>query len=152
MKLSEKIEVIIHVLDQSKADVRWYQEQQEIAEAEIMNLEHELEGVGVTHRSPPNSRERGKLATQYQHHRIKRRIAKDAVRVNQSLAKFVESDIGAKAVNQLRQILGEVRKQENCMDERVYGKRVAPENSPPNPDKQKKLNSMIKKWKKTRKK
>ena len=113
---------------------------------EETNLNHELEGVGNENRTPPNYKQRSKIATQLQNVLIKRRVAKDAIRINQPLLRFVESDVGTKALNQLRQTLGDVRKVENDMAERVYNKREL-NREPSNPNLENNLNKMIRKWK-----
>ena len=151
IKLSEKIEVIIYILEQCNADVRYYKAQQQEAENEETNLNHELEGVGTENRRPPNYEQRAKIATQLQNSLIKRRVAKDALRFNQPLLKFIESEVGTKALNQLKQTLGELRKVESEMQERVYIKREAG-NPAKNQAADKKLNDMIRDWKKQSKK
>lgn len=151
MKLSDKIEFVLHVMEQCQADVRWYTQQQEDAEKEQTNLNHELEGVGTENRQPPNYDERARIATKLQHNLIRRRVAKDSLRANQPLLRFIESDEGKRAMNKLQQTLGELRNVEQTMDARAYLKRetVAPET---NPEMSKNLNKLIKDWKKSKKK
>ena len=151
MKLSKKIELIICILEESMSDAKWFQRQQKEAEAEMTNLEHELEGVGVVHRSPPKDNDRRKLATKYQNERIRRRVAKDAVRVNEPLALFVESDVGAKAINRMRQVLGDVRKHETNMDNRVYSNRKVDNHSANNPQSNQQFNKLLRDWKRKNK-
>ena len=152
LKLSDSVELIINLLNQCRADVRWYDGQQKAADAEIKNLEHELEGVGVEHLVPPNAAQRNKLATRYQKERIKRRVAKDELRVNEPLINFLDSDIGKQAYNQLTQVLGKIRKDEQRMKERVYEKREAPPLSKlGNENARKNLNSLLRKYHKDRK-
>ena len=147
IKLSEKIELIVYIFEQCKADDRWYQEQQKEAESDETNLAHELEGVGVENRCPPKYEQRAIIATKLQNALIKRRIAKDNIRLNQPLFRFIESEVGAKALNQLKQTLGDLRRLENDMADRVYNKREAV-TTHKNPTLEKNLNQMIRDWKK----
>ena len=147
MNLSQKVELIIHILDQCQKDANWYDAKLKEAEAEELNLNHELEGVATDARLPPKYRERARIATHLQNVLIQRRVAKDGIRSHQPLIKFIESEQGTKAINGLKQALGELRKVEASMAERVYAKRET-ENPPSNKAAEKKLNKMIREWKK----
>ena len=146
IKPSERLELIIYIMEECRSITKWHKDKQTEAELEETNLTHELEGVGSENRTPPNYEQRAKIATRLQNVLIKRRVAKDTIRINQPLLKFVESDLGAKALNQLKQTLGELRKVENDMAERIYNKRGL-NSQASNPDMEKKLNKLIRKWK-----
>lgn len=125
MKLSEKIELILSILNQCPEDVRYYQSRLDEADAEKVNLEHELEGVGVENRTPPKYEQRAAIATKLQDTLKKRRVAKDIIRVNEPLLEFINSDVGIRTLRQLEQTLGKLRHVEKQMDERIFRKRVA---------------------------
>jgi len=144
IKPSERVEFIIRILEECKADVRWAKQQLKESEATVTDLKHELIGAGSEKGlHPPKYEDRAKIATKMQNALLTRRAAKDAIQINQPLLKFVESDIGTRAMNQLGQVLGELRNVERNMEERVYGKRGS-ENLSTN----KKLNRLIRDWKK----
>ena len=147
MNLSQKIELVIHILEQSQREAKWFDAKLKEAEAEELNLNHELEGVANDARLPPKYRERARIATHLQNVLIQRRVAKDGMRSHQPLVKFIESEQGTKALNGLKQTLGELRKVEASMAERVYTKREA-EKPTSNKAAEKKLNKMIREWKK----
>ena len=109
IKLSERIELILSILNQCKSDHIWYTSQLETEENKGNTLRHELEGVGVNHRTPPGYRERARLATELQAALIARRAAKDYIAITKPMADFLASDIGKNMVHQLQQQLGETR-------------------------------------------
>ena len=53
MKLSEKIEIIISLLEQSKSDYEWYDKQVNLEENRKNNITHEIEGVNSFDFKPP---------------------------------------------------------------------------------------------------
>ena len=146
MKISEKIELIIYLLEQCKSDSGWYQERFKDAEREENNIRHEMEGVGIENTGPPKFDRRAVLATKWQNTLITRRAAKDNIAMNQPLLEFIESDSGKNTINQLRQVLGKVRKVENDMSNRVYYKRET-DTAKRNPALEKSLNALIRDWK-----
>ena len=149
MKLSERIELVISIFEACKSDNDWYEQQQTKSEFEITNLNHELEGVGEENRSPPGRGERTKIAAKLQKALMQRRVAKDAIRAGQPVLKFMESDIGQKALNQLRQTLGELRRVERSMSERKYAPRTLAR-APGNPEMERNLEKLIREWKQRR--
>jgi len=125
IRLSQKVELVIGILKQCPEDARFYQSLLDEAEAQKVNLEHELEGVGVLNRQPPKFDQRAVLATKLQAALVQRRKAKDGIRANGPLLDFVVSEQGIRAINQLSQTLGKLRDVEKKMDGRVFRERVA---------------------------
>ena len=146
--LSEKIKLVIGILEQCSTDYTWYKAQLEAEQNKENTIRHELEGVGITHRKPPGYKDRAKLATDYQNVLITRRLAKDKVLLNEPVASFLDSDIGIKAVNQLKRVLGEVRKVESKMVDREFMPRYTENSAPTNHELEKSLEKMIREWKK----
>lgn len=148
MKLSEKVELVLNFLEQCKSDHTWYTKQLEVEQKKENTLRHELEGVGITHRTPPGYKDRARLATDYQTVLIARRIAKDHVMLNEPIVQFLDSEVGKSAVKQLRQRLGEMRKVESRMIDRKFYTRRAENTAPVNEDLKRNLDRMIQEWKK----
>ena len=144
--MSEKVELIIYLLEQCKSDTFWYQERFKDAEREENNIRHEMEGFCSENGKPPKFDRRAVLATKWQNTLIIRRAAKDNAALNQPLSDFVESDIGKNALNQLKQVLGKIRKVETEMKNRVYHKREI-NTATRNPALEQNLNTLIRKWK-----
>jgi len=148
LKISEKIELIIYILESCKKDVGYYHEKLKLSEKEQTDLYHELEGVSIYGKGKaPTFKERAKIATRLQKALFKRRIAKDQVRLNDPLLILVENEIGSKFLNHLRQVLGETRKIEKQLDDRVYSLRSDEDDRPSNPALEKSLNQLISQWK-----
>lgn len=142
--------MIIYILEQCKIDVQWYQEQLKDEERRENNILHELEGVATEDGCPPKYDQRATLATQLQNTLIARRIAKDNITINQPIVDFINSEIGREAINKLKQKLGEIRKIEKNLHERIYHKRKT-DDIPNNPIMKQNLNKLIRDWKKNRK-
>jgi len=147
IKLSEKIELILGILSQCKSDYSWYASQLEVEENKENTLRHEIEGVGINHRTPPGYRERARLATELQEALIARRAAKDYVAITKPMADFLITDIGKKMVNQLQQLLGEARKSESKLVDRRFLKRQTENIAPENLELKKNLDKLIREWK-----
>ena len=152
IKLSEKIELILAILNQCKSDYSWYSSQLEAEENKENTIRHEIEGVGVNHRTPPGYKERARLATELQVALIARRAAKDLVAITKPMADFLATDISKSMVNQLQQQLGETRKAEARMVDRKFRKRLTDNTAPENPELKKNLDVLIREWKDTREK
>ena len=146
VKMSEKVELIIYLLEQCKSDISWYQERFKDAEREENNIRHEMEGVCSESGRPPKFDRRAVLATKWQNTLILRRAAKDSIALNQPLSDFLESDAGKNALNQLKQILGKIRKVENEMTNRAYYTREI-NAAGRNQALEKNLNTLIRRWK-----
>ena len=145
--LSEKIELVLDVFEQSKIDLNWFESQKEADENKENTINHELAGVGVKNKTPPKYKERARLATELQDVLISRRLAKDGIAVHKPLVDFVESDIGKSAINALKQKLGEVRKAEGNQVDRKFFPRQTENAAPVNVEQQKKLDALINDWK-----
>ena len=142
IKLSEKIELVISILEQSAKDYEWYNEQLSCADKKTTDLYHELEGAGVDHTTPPNYQQRAVLATQLQDTLLTRRIAKDAVDIYTPLFEFSNSMIGKETLKRLKADLGAVRKREQNKEHRKYHRRVT-DMPPTHPS----LEKLIRQWK-----
>lgn len=150
MKLSEKIELIIFLLEQSRSDFDWYDRQTVLEENKQNNLTHEIEGVNTPDCKPPPYKKRASLATELQKCLLVRRAAKNEREINRPIMEFVESDIGKSALNALRKRLGDVRKIENNMSVRRYYARTTENAESLNADAKKNLEELIKAWKQKR--
>ena len=146
MKMSEKVELIIQLLEQCKSDVLWYEERFKDAEREENNIRHEMEGLGSERGKPPKFERRAVLATKWQHTLFMRRAAKDNISINRPLSDFLDSDIGKHSLNHLKQVLGQTRNVEKSMTNRVYYNRRT-DMAKNNPDLEKNLNKLIRRWK-----
>lgn len=72
-----------------------------------------------------NKAERNKVATKLQHSRRIRRENKDEVKLYEKIAKFFEDKENKAALNRLRQLLGQQRKEEEYLSSnRTYNPRV----------------------------
>jgi hypothetical protein len=149
MNLSEKIELIIFILEQSKSDFEWYDKQVYLEENKRNNLLHEIEGVEFPDAKPPSYKKRASLATELQNNLITRRISKDAREANRPIAEFVVSDCGKKTLNALRQRLGDVRKIEKGMNNRRYYHRLTENETCLNDNAKENLEKLIKDWRKS---
>ena len=129
IKLSENIELILNILENCRLDSQIYETALKEAENNQEDILHEIEGINDYEKLPPNYKQRAALATQLQNARIDRRIAKDYIKLNRPLLEFINSEIGAKAINLLKIRLGEVRKVENTMNIRRYYKRASVKNN-----------------------
>ena len=72
----------------------------------------------------PHSEERSKIATKMRASRITRRENKDTIEELEPLIEFLNIPANKKAVDQLTQILGKVRKAEKYHENRTYHPRV----------------------------
>ena len=147
MKLSEKIEITINILEQCKKDYGWYEEKLKEEERKKTDIMHELEGVGVDNKTPPHYGKRASLATQLQDVLISRRIIKDNLIINEPLFELADSGQGKDIINKLKGKLGEVRKAEAYTEDRKYNKRAISQ-APGNPA----LEKLIREWKRDLKK
>ena len=142
MKLSEKIELIICILEQSKKDCEWSAAALDEENRKKTDILHEMEGAGIDNKTPPKYDQRANLATKLQNTLIARRLAKDAFQINEPLYELVESEFGKTMLNKLKAKLGEVRKEEKNKENRLYAKR-SNEQLPQNPT----LDALIRDWK-----
>jgi hypothetical protein len=148
VKLSEKVELILDILDQCVKDYKWYKAQLEADENKVNTLRHELEGVGINHRKPPGYNDRARIATELQTVLISRRVSKDNIALNEPMVCLINSDVGKNIINQLRQRLGETRKIESKNSGRIFYRRQTENSSPENQELKRNLNKLIHQWKK----
>ena len=99
---------------QAQRDLRFYAAEQEKANGEFEDWKHKLE------LEDPKYKERARIATQMQDALQRRRTAKDAVALLTPFVDYVNSPQGAAALNQLREVLGKCRKQEEYFTRRTY--------------------------------
>lgn len=71
-----------------------------------------------------NVRERSKICTRLHHSRNERRRNKDIVEVTEEIVKFFAEPQHKKTLDQMRQLLGRVRKVEKYHKDRTYFPRV----------------------------
>lgn len=71
-----------------------------------------------------NYSERAKIATKLSRCRQLRRQSKDTVEILEPLIAFIEGDKGKQMLNLMKEVLGQTRKVEGRMDNRVYRYRV----------------------------
>lgn len=84
----------------------------------LQDLLHEIEFA-------PNKAERNKIATKLQRSRRIRRENKDEAKLYEKIAKFFEDKRNKDALNQLRQLLGQQRKEEEYIfSDRTYKPRI----------------------------
>lgn len=84
----------------------------------LQDLLHEIEFAS-------NKAERNKAATKLQHSRRIRRENKDEAKLYEKIAKFFEEKENRNALNRLRQLLGQQRKEEEYLSStRTYNPRV----------------------------
>ena len=152
MILSEKIELIIAILEQSKSDFEWYDKQVNLEENRKNNINHEIEGVGDPEAKPPLYKKRASLATELQKCLLARRFAKDAREINRPVFEYINSNTGKNTLNTLKQCLGDVRKIEKNMKVRRYYYRQTENTDILNEDAKKNLDKLIQDWKKQKRK
>ena len=99
---------------QAVRDLNFYTAEQERAQGEVMDIQHKIELEN------PNYKERAKLATKMQDALQRRRTAKDAVALLTPLVEWTQTPQGIAAMNQLREVLGKCRKQEDYFSRRTY--------------------------------
>lgn len=118
-KHSEKLSDIVRYFDSIKSEYESNLQNIAVKDAEHQDFIHSLELDDLKYK------ERAKIATQIQQSRKDRRISKDIVDVLEPLYSFIESDSGKRSMNQLKNILGNMRKREEKQLTRVYHKRIA---------------------------
>lgn len=100
------------------------QSDHEIAFQEVKKCDKETQDI-LHQIELGNSKERNKFATQLAKVRRKRRIAKDVVDVSSDLVEFMHSKEFITTYRRLEQLLGEVRKKEQYVENhRKYNPRV----------------------------
>ena len=121
--LSEFIEAFLNRLDEVKPAYDWHFNNVGERDKESTDYLHSLELDGLGYAA------RAKLATKWKLNRTDRRKSKDMVVLLEPVMKFLEDEMNKKTINRLRNVLGEVRKQEETQKNRGYRKRVQEENN-----------------------
>lgn len=117
-KFSETIGAFCDTVTNAKRDYEWNYEEVNRLDKLTQDYLHQLELENL------NYAERAKIATQLAHCRQERRQSKDTVEILEPLIEFLDSDKGKQMFSLMREILGQTRKVENRMGNRVYKYRV----------------------------
>lgn len=123
MKKSEIITQFLNYIDNCQKQYDYAYEKVGIEDRRTSDLLHELEIENTT------SNERSKLATKLRNSRRDRRYWKDIVEECEPIINFANVPVNKKVINQLKQLLGEVRKVENYHSTRTYIPKVEKEKS-----------------------
>ena len=118
MKKSEYIKAFLDFLRESELQYRFSHETVETEDKRCQDLLHAIE-------FEPSSKERSKICTRLRNSRIKRRENKDTVEELQPIMDYLKDY--KRAVDQLGQVLGAVRKIEKYHANRSYKPRVEKE-------------------------
>ena len=117
MKASEEIKGFLDFI--RGCEVR-YKMALEVMETENKRTQDFLHAIEFE----PHAEERSKIATRMRASRITRRESKDTIEELEPLIEFLNIPANKKAVDQLTQILGKVRKAEKYHENRTYHPRV----------------------------
>ena len=120
-KPSEQITNFLNFITAAQSHYKFCKEEQEKQEALTQDFLHSLELDGL------NRSERSKLATKLAVNRKDRRYYKDRVEELESVIQWATDPTNAKAINQLKQVLGACRKQENYHKDRTYTPKILKE-------------------------
>lgn len=121
MKKSEELEKVIAFLDQINSSYNFCNEEMKRCDDLTQDYLHKLELEETSYS------ERAKIATALKKVRKERRIYKDKIDVLLELLVINDSDFITKFKNQLRQVLGAVRKAEKKQENRIYINKVLKE-------------------------
>lgn len=117
-QFSETIGAFCNAVRNAKRDYEWNWEEVNRLDKLTQDYLHQLELKGL------NYSERAKIATHLSKCRQERRLSKDTVEMLQPLIEFLDSDKGAQMMNLMREVLGQTRKVEGRMENRIYRYRV----------------------------
>ena len=117
MKASERIKSFLDFVRESETHYNLALEAMETENKRTQDFLHAIE-------FEPHSEERSKIATRMRASRIARRENKDKVEELEPLIDFLSVPANRKAVDQLTQILGRIRKVEKYHENRSYHPRV----------------------------
>lgn len=122
MKLSNRVAIFLKFFDDTLSAYRFCSDELTRLEKEQNDLLHAIEF------NPNGYKERNKLASKLEVVRKDRRFYKDRVEEIKALAEFAKDPANVKAVNMLKQALGQMRKEESYHEKREYWPRsVDPE-------------------------
>ena len=111
---SQFIKAFLDFIDNAKSEYNYNLEAMKNEERITQDYLHKLELEGLDYR------ERSKVATQLVANRQARRIYKDAVEELELIVEFFDEPQNKKVLNQLSQLLGQVRKVESYHERRFY--------------------------------
>jgi len=117
MKPSEQIKQFLDFLTEVKNEYNYASEIVGTEDKRTQDLLHAIEFES-------HSKERAKIATKLRNSRIIRRENKDIVEVLEPIISFMSDEKNIKTLNQLTQLLGQVRKVEKYHENRSYHPRV----------------------------
>ena len=117
-EISEVLQDFINYIDRCKAEHAAAEDKVKREDKRLQDLLHELEFA-------TNREERNKVATKFQQSRRERRKQKDERMRRQLLVDFFNEPQNKKMLNQLRQLVGKQRTEEEFLNgKREYKKRV----------------------------
>ena len=116
IKYSEHLSQFLNFLESAKKDYSWYEDELTKQEALTQDYLHQLELEHL------NYSERAKIATKLAACRKARREAKDIVTILSHIINY--SSVYEKSINQLKETLGKVRKEEKIIETRSYNFKV----------------------------
>ena len=115
---SEVLEEFINYIEQCRADYEFAQDEMKKEDKRLQDLLHELEFA-------EDRNARNKVATKFQKSRRERRRQKDECLRLKLIVEFFDEQQNRKALNNLRQLLGKQRTQEDYLNgKREYKPRV----------------------------
>lgn len=118
IKPSEHLEDFLNFLDQCAREYQHAYDNVSKEDRRLQDLLHEMEFAA-------DKAEKNRVATKLQGSRRERRRNKDMVKLYEKIVRFSEDQGNRRTVNQLRQLLGQQRKEEEYLQgNRVYKKRV----------------------------
>jgi len=117
---SQILKTFLDFVENAKSEYNFNLEAMKNEERITQDYLHMLELEGL------NYRERSKIATQLVANRQARRNYKDAVEELEPIVEFFEEAHNRNLINQLSQLLGQVRKVENYHQKRFYIPKVVP--------------------------
>ena len=120
-KPSEQIANFLNFITASQSHYKFCEDEQKKQEALTQDYLHSLELDGL------NCSERSKLATKLAINRKDRRYYKDRVEELEPIVQWASDPTNAKVINQLKQVLGTCRKQENYHKDRTYSPKILKE-------------------------
>jgi len=116
IKYSEHLSQFLKFLENAKKDYSWYEDELTKQEALTQDYLHQLELEHL------NYSERAKIATKLAACRKARREAKDIITILGPIVNY--SSVYEKSLNQLKETLGKVRKEEKTIENRSYNFKV----------------------------
>ena len=113
------LEEFLNAVAASKQEYQYAYDAVNEEDRRLQDLLHEMEFA-------QNKAERNRSATKLQQSRRRRREYKDIVKKNEKLVKFFEEQKNREALNRMRQLLGQQRKEEEYLaSERTYKPRMS---------------------------